>query len=99
MEQNMSLTTMPFLTTDGQGIGLFPVVPELTVAQAAQILDVPEGYIDELLNAGLVVSRLENGEYLLERDSLLEFEQDRNRRHAALDRLFLTFQEAGLSDD
>ena len=89
----------PFEAIGEHGVELFPTLPELTVAQAAQLLDTPEGYIDELLDAGRIVFRWENNKRLVQRDSLLNFEADRERRHAELDKLFLMFQEEGLSDE
>jgi hypothetical protein len=80
--------------TDG-----LPISSELTVAQAARLIDVPVGYIDELLDTGLVVFRWENDKRLVQWSSLQGFEADRERRHAELDKLFLMFQEAGLSDE
>ena len=89
----------PFEAIGEQGMELFPSISELTVAQAAKLIDTPEGYIDELLDAGRVVFRWENNKRLVQRDSLLNFEADRDRRHAELDKLFMMFREAGLSDE
>ena len=89
----------PFEAIDEQGMELFPTSPELTVAQAAQLIDTPEGYIDELLNAGRIVFRWENNKRLVQRDSLLNFEADRDCRHAALDEMVRMNQEMGLYDD
>jgi len=65
----MTLTAAPshtFPTTDGLGIAMFPTVSECTVAQAAQFLDGTEGLVHELMDAGLIAFRLENGERLIE---------------------------------
>ena len=99
---NMSFTIMPsppLLTTDEQSPGLFPALPEWTVPQAAQILGVSEGYVNELLDDGLLTFRRENGEYLIERNSILNYGQERERKRAAADDLFRFFQEIGISDD
>ena len=98
----MTLTATPtysFLQTEGQGIPLFPPAPELTVAQAAKFLDGSEGLINELLDDGLITFRLVQGERLVQRDSLQKYEQERERRLAAADKLFSMFREAGMSDD
>ena len=89
----------PFLTADEQNVGLFPPPSELTVAQAAKLIDAKEDLINELLADGLVAFRQKNGERLVLRDSLLEYVQDRERRHAKLDELFRLFEEMGLSDE
>ena len=98
----MIFTAMPsrsFLTTNGQDIELFPILSELTVSQAATYLDGSEGLINELLDAGLITFRLENGERLVQRNSLLNYAQEERCKLAAANELFRTFQEAGLSDD
>ena len=72
-EPRMSVTAAPlhtFTTTDGRNISTFPMVSECTVAQAARFLDVSEGYVNEMLNAGRVIFRLEDGERLIEWDNL-----------------------------
>ena len=89
----------PFLATDEQSVGLFPPPSELTVAQAAKLIDAKEGYINELLADGLVAFRQKNGEHLILRDSLLEYIQDLDRRLAALGEMVRWDQEMGLYDD
>ena len=64
----------PFTIIGGQDIGLLPSLSELTVAQATQLIDTPEGYIDELLDADRVAFRWENNKRLVKRDSLLNCE-------------------------
>ena len=101
-EHKMSVTVAPpqtFSTTGSRSIDLSPAVSELTVAQAARFLDVPEGYVNEMLNAGRVVFRHEGGERLIERDNLQDYWQERERRNAAAESLFRFFEEMGLSDD
>ena len=97
----MTFTAMPhsLLMPVGQDIDLFPAVSELTVAQAAKFLDGTEGLVDELLNAGLITSRMKNGVRLIPWDSLQNYAQEENRKDAALAELFQMFREAGMSDD
>ena len=97
----MTLMAPPqtFPTTDGRNIDVFPMVSECTVAQAARFLDGTEGLINELLDAGLITSRMEDGEHLIQRDSLMDYAQEMERRLAAADKLFSMFREMGLSDD
>jgi len=98
----MTLTVAPshtFSTTDGRDIAMFPAVSECTVAQAAQFLDGTAGLVHELMDAGLIAFRLENGEHLIERNSLSDYLQEEERRLAMADELFSMFREMGLSDD
>ena len=85
-----------FSTTD---IAMFPAVSECTITQAATLLGVREGYIEELLDDDLVKHRLENGKRLVDQNSLSDYWQDRKRRHAWLDEMVLMNQEMGLYDD
>jgi hypothetical protein len=80
-------------------VNVLPTVSECTVAQAAKFLDVKEGYVNEMLAAGRVPFRQENGERLLDWDSLVNFAEERKRRHAALDEMVRWNQEMGLYDD
>jgi len=95
----MSLITMPYLATGEPEIGRFPVVSELTVAQAAKILDGPIGLVNELLDAGLITFRLKNGERLVQWDSLLSYAQEEKRNNEALAEIVRLDQEMGLYDD
>ena len=96
----MTFTAMPsLLMPDVQDIDMFPSVSELTVAQAAEFLDGTEGLINELLECGLLKSRLENGKRLIQWDSLEEFAREEERKDVALAELFRMFREAGMSDD
>ncbi|MCL2711049.1 MAG: hypothetical protein FWE95_09235 [Planctomycetaceae bacterium] len=98
----MSVATAPshtFPLTNRQSIDTSPAVSECTVAQAARFLDVPEGYVNEMLNAGRVVYRLDDGERLIEWDSLRDYEQEWKRRFAGLAEMVCLDQEMGLYDD
>ena len=89
----------PFLTTGEQDVGLFPTASEYTVAQAAKFLRTSEHHLNDLLDAGRIVFRQEGGERMVQWNSLLEFEQWRERGHAALDEMVRMNQEMGLYDD
>jgi hypothetical protein len=98
----MSLTAAPLQTfpiTDSRDIDTSPAVSECTVAQVAQFLDVSEGYVTEMLNAGRVKFRQENGERLIEWNSLQDYWKEWKRRHTALDEMVRLNQEMGLYDD
>jgi hypothetical protein len=101
-KSKMSLTAVPLPTfpiTDSRNIDTSPAVSECTVAQAAQFLDVSEGYVTEMLNAGRVLYRQENGEHLIEWNSLRDYRKEWKRRHAVLDEMVRLNQEMGLYDD
>ena len=101
-EHNMSLTAASphvFSPIDGRETDSFPMVSELTVAQAARFLDVSEGYVHEMLNAGRVLFRQENGERLIDWDNLQHYWKDREHRRAALEEMVRLDQEMGLYDD
>ena len=98
----MTATIVPsyaFLASDGQDINLFPTMTECTVAQAAQFLRVSEGCVDELLKDDIVAFRTENGELLIQWDSLSAFEQRRASKRAAVDDVVRLSEEMGLYDD
>ena len=81
---------------DSRDIGLLPSLSELTIMQAAGLLNVSEGFVDELLDDAIVSFRLENGERLVHRNSLLDFKQRWERKNAALDEMVRLDQEMGL---
>ena len=98
----MSLTITPsssFLTIGGQGIDLSSMAAECTVSEAAGFLNMTEHHLSNLLAAGHIVSRLENGNRLIQWDSLLDFEQKRTLRREALAEMVRENQEMGLYDD
>ena len=96
----MSLTALSHpVLPDGQDVALFPVSSELTVAQAAEFLCTTERHLNDLLSAGRIAFRLENGKRLVQGGSLLEFEQWRERGHATVDQMMRWNQEMGLYDD
>jgi excisionase family DNA binding protein len=99
--ESMSLTALshPVLATDALDVGSFAVSSELTIAQAAAVLDVPTGYVDELLEDNLIEYTQEGNQRLIDRDKLFAYKEKSERGHAALDELLRMFHEAGLSDD
>ena len=97
----MTFTTIhpSLLVPSGLDIGLFPMPSDLTVMQAATLLGVSEGFVDELLDDRIVSFRLENGKRLVYRNSLLDFKQRWERKNAALDEMVRIDQEMGLYND
>ena len=87
------------LMAEGQDIDLFPALSEWTVSQAAKYLRMSERHLNDLLDAKRIAFRLEGGERLIQRTSLLEFELERERKHAAVDEIVRMSQEMGLYDD
>jgi hypothetical protein len=88
----------PFEAIDEQDIEMFPSLPELTVAQAAQFLDMSEGCVEGLLDLGILEFRLDDGRRLVQRDRLLEYESDYRRGLEALAEITRESQEMGLYD-
>jgi excisionase family DNA binding protein len=77
----------------------FSAPSELTVTQAAKLLGVSDGYINELLDFNVLEFSEDGGCRLIGRAELLEYAQERKKKHAAADELFRMFHEMGLSDD
>ena len=95
----MTFTAMPsLLMPDVQDIDIFPSVSDLTVAQAAKILDMPEACVNELLDHGSIEFRRENDERLIQQDSLLAFDTRYRKRCAVLAEITREWQEMGLYD-
>jgi len=57
-----------------------------------------ERHVNDLLDAGRIASRQENGERLVQWESLSEFEQERERGHKRLDEMIRLEQELGLHE-
>ena len=97
----MSLTAplSSVLATGAMDIGMVPTMSEYTVAQAAKCLRMSEHHLNNLLNAGYIAFRQENGERLVQLDSMLEYEQWIERRHEAFNEFIRMNQEMGLYDD
>ena len=87
------------LMPSGQDIGVLPIPPELTVAQASKILDMTEACVNELLDAGSIESRWKYNERLVQQDSLLAFDSKYREGCAVLAELAQLAQEMGMYDD
>ena len=92
------LSPSPFITA-GQDFALLPEPSELTVAQAAAILDMSEACLDQLLDIGAYEFRQEGNQRLIERDYLIGRAEKHARTHAALAEMARWDQEMGLYDD
>ena len=92
-------TPHSFLITGEQDVVLFPTKTELTVAQAAQTLDLPEGAILELFSLGVLEYRLEDSQYFIDRDHVYAYKQRRDEGRAFMRELMRLEQEMGLYDE
>ena len=89
-------TPTSLLMPTEQDIGVLPMPSELTVAQAAKILDMSEACLEQLLDIGAYEFRQVGNQRLIERDYLMERAERRTRTHAALARMARWDQEMGL---
>jgi len=94
-----AIPSPPFLATNDLSTELFPAVSECTVAQAAKILDMSEGCVNEYLDDGIIAFRLVNGKRLVQWDSLLEFEAEDREMKETMEDITRWAQEMGLYDD
>jgi len=90
--------TSPFLATS-ESVGIVHVTTECTVSQAAKFLDMSEGCVNELLDEELIPFRLENGERLVQWNSLRDFKQEQEWMHEGLVEIVCLSEEMGLYDD
>ena len=99
-DMTFATATLPtsLLMPHGQDIDLFQTPSELTIAQAAKMLDSREGLIHELIKDGEFDSRMVNGELMVVRDSFLDYKRERDRKDASLAEMVRWEQEMGLYD-
>jgi len=89
----------PFLVADRQDVVASPLSSDYTIAQAAQLLDMPEDCIDELLDVGILKFRQEGSRRLVLRDRLLEYDLDRKFKHEGILKIVRLSEEMGLYND
>jgi hypothetical protein len=99
ISMTLTLPSHSFLTETGQNVDLYPVSSDLTVAQAAALLDMSEACVNDLLNIGVLEFRRESGERLLLRDPLLAYKERCERIEAWLAEESRWNQEMGLYDE
>ena len=90
-------TSHDFLTADEQSLDLFPMSSDLTVSQAAAILDMSEACIYDLIKLDVLKYRQEGTECWIDRDWLLEHKQHRDRWRAGVKEMIRLDQEMGLT--
>jgi excisionase family DNA binding protein len=74
------------------------MTPEhLTIAQAADELNVSEGFVERLLASGEIASQMNGNHFLIRADWVEQYKrEDDVRRRAAADELMALEQELGL---
>ena len=83
---------------EGQGVTIIPDQAELTVAQAAEILDVPEECVIGLCCHGVLEYRQDGDRYWIDRDQLVKYEAVRRWKLEGLNEITRESQEMGLYD-
>jgi hypothetical protein len=89
----------PFLTTDRKDVAPSPVSSDYTIVQAAQLLDMPEDCINELLDVGILKFRQDGECRLILRERLLEYDRNRKFREKGVLEIIRLDEEMGLYDD
>ncbi|HBT78385.1 MAG TPA: hypothetical protein DEB39_16000 [Planctomycetaceae bacterium] len=93
------IVNMLSLIANGEDIEIAPAKTELTVSQVRKFLRTSERHVNDLLDAGEIAFRMNGSERMVLRDSLLEFEQQREGATAFLDDLLELSKEVGTYDD
>ena len=84
---------------DGQDVSIIPAQAEVSVAQAARFLGLPESSVHRLIRHMLVEYRQEGDQYWIDRDSLLKHDAECRRMHEGVDKIVRLSEEMGLYDD
>ena len=92
-------TPHSFLTTGEQDVVLFPSKTELTVAQAAQILDLQESAILEMFTLGIFAPRQEGSQCFIDSDHVFAYKQRRDEGRAFMREMMRENYEMGLYDE
>jgi len=87
------------MTAEGVPVDVVPTVSELTVPQAAKFLGLREGHVLEMLHSNIIESRQVGDQTMVQRDSLVKFEQQFKKGRAAVAEMTRLAQEMGLYDD
>ena len=77
---------------------MFPRVSDVPISQAATLLHMSEKHLNNLLDAGEMEARQENGERVIVRESFLEYKQKQEKTRRWLDEMVRENQEMGLYD-
>ena len=87
------------LTADGQPSDVYPLLSELTVSQAANFLKISDQRMEKLLDAGFIAFREEDGNRMIESNSLFEYDRRKKLARLAMRQMTCEAQEMGLYDD
>ena len=93
------IVSMLSLMASGEDVAIAPTRTELTVDQARKFLRTSERHLNDLLDAGEIAFRMNGNERMVLRDSLLEFEREREKTDAFLNDLLELSKEMGTYDD
>ena len=83
---------------DGQEVEVVPAQSELTIRQAAKFLSMSETRVIRLLDDNIIRYRQEGDERLVDRESMLEYDQKKKRGISILAEIARESQEMGLYD-
>jgi len=92
-------TSHSFLTLSGPDIVLSSTTTELTISQAAQLLDAPEGVISELVALGVLEYREQGTQRCVDREQVLRYKQHLDDGEEFFRKMMLLDQEMGLYDE
>jgi hypothetical protein len=92
------LAKMLFLMAGGKPVRVVPDQTEITVPEAALILDMSANRLTRLLDENLIENRMENKDRLVILESVLAYDHKRKYRHAILAKMTQEAQEMGLYD-
>lgn len=86
------------MMAEGEPVKVVPDLNEITVEQAACILDISVDRMNRLLNENLIPSRKEGDIRRIVLESVLEYDRKKKYRHALLEQLTQEAQDMGLYD-
>ena len=92
-------TPRSFPAAASQDVGSFSVSPEYSLSEAAEILDMSEDCLNDLIKIGVFEYREENGKRFLLKSRIHEFDEKQKRIEIALNEITRWDQEMGLYDD
>jgi len=92
------IVRMLHLMADGQEVEVVPAQSELTIRQAAKFLSMSETRVIRLLDDNIIRYRQEGDERLVDRESMLEYDQKKKRGISILAEIARESQEMGLYD-
>jgi len=98
----MTATIAPprsFTAPASQDVGSFSVSSEYSLSEAAEILDMSEDCLNDLIKIGVFEYREENGKRFILQSRIHEFDEKQKRIEIGLNEIVRWDQEMGLYDD